>query len=47
MFMGLTETLLLLLHSLEQAAAGIGPHVNARKAEYMFYNQTGETSREN
>ena len=32
------ETLLL---SLERAAAGIGLHVNARKTEYMCYNQTG------
>ena len=30
-----------LLHSLEQAAAGIGLHVNAHKTEYMCYNQTG------
>ena len=30
-----------LLHSLEQAAAGIGLHVNANKTEYMCYNQTG------
>ena len=28
-----------LLHSLERAAAGIGLHVNARKTEYMCYNQ--------
>ena len=33
-----------LLHSLEQAAAGIGPHVNAHKTEYMCYNQTGDIS---
>ena len=33
-----------LLHSLEQTAAGIGLHVNAHKTEYMFYNQTGDTS---
>ena len=31
-----------LLHSLERAAAGIGIHVNARKTEYMSYNQTGD-----
>ena len=31
-----------LLHSLERAAAGIGPHVNAHKTEYMCYNQTGD-----
>ena len=31
-----------LLHSLEQAAAGIGFHVNAHKTEYMCYNQTGD-----
>ena len=30
-----------LLHNLEQAATGIGLHVNARKTEYMCYNQTG------
>ena len=36
-----TETL---LHSLEQAAAGIGLHVNAHKTEYMCYNQTGNIS---
>ena len=30
-----------LLHSLERAAAGIGPHVNAHKTEYICYNQTG------
>ena len=29
-----------LLHSLERAAAGIGFHVNAHKAEYMCFNQT-------
>ena len=33
-----------LLHSLEQAAAGIGPHVNAHKTEYMCFNQTGDIS---
>ena len=31
-----------LQHSLERAAAGIGPHVNAHKTEYMCYNQTGD-----
>ena len=30
-----------LLYSLEWAAAGIGPHVNAHKTEYMCFNQTG------
>ena len=30
-----------LLHNLEQAAAGIGLHVNAHKTEHMSYNQTG------
>ena len=30
------------LHSLEQAVAGIGLHVNAHKTEYMCYNQTGD-----
>ena len=29
-----------LLHSLEQAAAGIGLHVNAYKTECMCFNQT-------
>ena len=33
-----------LLHSLERAAAGIGPNVNAHKTEYMCYNQTGDIS---
>ena len=33
-----------LLHSLEQAAAGIGLHVNAHKNEYMCFNQTGDIS---
>ena len=33
-----------LLHSLEGAAAGIGPHVNAHITEYMCYNQTGDIS---
>ena len=33
-----------LLHSLERAAAGIGPHVNAHKTEYMCFNQTGDIS---
>ena len=33
-----------LLHSLEQAAAGIGLDVNAHKTEYMCYNQAGEIS---
>ena len=28
-----------LLHSLEQAAAGIGFHVNVDKMEYMCFNQ--------
>ena len=32
------------LHSLEQAAAGIGLHVNAHKTEYMRFNQTGNIS---
>ena len=31
-----------LLHSLEQAAAGIGLHVNVHKTEYMCFNQTGD-----
>ena len=33
-----------LLHSLEQATAGIGLHVNAHKTEYMCFNQTGDIS---
>ena len=33
-----------LLHSLEQATAGIGLHLNAHKTEYMCYNQTGDIS---
>ena len=33
-----------LLHSLEQAVAGIGLHVNAHKTEYMCFNQTGDIS---
>ena len=28
-----------LLHSLERAAGGIGPHVNANKTEYIGFNQ--------
>ena len=33
-----------LLHSLEQAAAGIGFHVKANKKEYMCFNQRGDIS---
>ena len=33
-----------LLHSVEQAAASIGLHVNAHKTEYMCFNQTGDIS---
>ena len=33
-----------LLHGLEQAAGGIGLHVNAHKTEYMCFNQTGDIS---
>ena len=33
-----------LLHSLEQAAAGNGLHVNAQKTEYICFNQTGDIS---
>ena len=33
-----------LLHSLEQAAAGIGLHVNTHKTEYMCFNQRGSIS---
>ena len=32
------------LHCLEQAAAGIGLHVNAHKTKYMCFNQTGDIS---
>ena len=31
-------------HSLEQAAVGIGLHVNGHKTEYMSFNQTGDIS---
>ena len=31
-----------LLHSLERAARGIGPHVNAHKTEYICFNQRGD-----
>ena len=41
MFSNQVETLLL---SLEQAAVGIGLHVNAHKTEYMCFNQTGDIS---
>ena len=30
------------LHSMEQAAAGIGLHVNAHKMEYMCFNQRSD-----
>ena len=33
-----------LLHSLEQAAAGIGLHVNTHKSECMCFNQAGDIS---
>ena len=33
-----------LLHSWEQAAGGIGLHVNADKTEYMCFNQKGDIS---
>ena len=33
-----------LLHSPERPAANIGLHFNARKAEYMCFNQTGDIS---
>ena len=33
-----------LLNNLDQAAAGIGLHVNAHKTEYMCFNQTGDIS---
>ena len=35
-----------LLHSLEQAPAGIGLHVNAHKTEYMCFNQTDDISKQ-
>ena len=33
-----------LLHSLERAADGIGPHINADKTEYVCFNQKGNIS---
>ena len=33
-----------LLHSLEQAAVGIGLHVNAHKTEYICFNQRDHIS---
>ena len=36
-----------LLHSLEQATAGIGLHVNAHNTEYMCFNQKGDISTQN
>ena len=33
-----------LQYSLERAAAGIHPHVNIHKTEYMCFNQTGDNS---
>ena len=33
-----------LLHSLEQAVAGIDLHVNAHEMEYICFNQTGDIS---
>ena len=33
-----------LLHSLEQAAAGIGLHINIDKTEFMCFNQWGDIS---
>ena len=32
------------LHSMEQAAAGIGFRVNAHRTEYVCFNQTGDIS---
>ena len=32
----------ILLHSFEQAAAGIGLHVNVHKTDYMCFNQAGD-----
>ena len=34
----------ILLHSLKQAAAGIGLYCNAHKTEYICFNQTGDIS---
>ena len=34
----------ILLHNLEQAAAGIGLHINTDKMEYMCFNQRGDIS---
>ena len=33
-----------LVYSLERAAAGVGPHVNAHETEYMCFNQRGDIS---
>ena len=33
-----------MLHSLEQAASGIGLHVNAYKMKYTSFNQEGDIS---
>ena len=33
-----------LLHGLEHAAGGIGPHVNAEKTEYVYFNQKVDIS---
>ena len=33
-----------LFHSLEQAAGGIGPHVNADKTKHMCFNQKADIS---
>ena len=33
-----------LLHSLEQAAGGIGLHVNEDKTEFMYFNQNSDIS---
>ena len=41
---GQAETL---LHSLEQAAAGISIHVNVHKTEYICFNQRGDISTRN
>ena len=35
-----------LLYSLEQAAAGIGLHINAHRTEYMCFNQTHDLSKQ-
>ena len=40
----LSEFIVCILHSLEQAAAGIGLHFKTHKTEYICFNQTGDIS---